>query len=94
MQKFVKPAAMNASSMITTTAKNVPKPALNVRKNAGKWHPELVNQQSMLVLFSLCDELGTNECRMLQYPEFALQGQRGKSRSSALPENRPGIQKR
>jgi hypothetical protein len=37
VQKFVKPAAMNARSMITTIAKNVPKPALNAQKNAGKW---------------------------------------------------------
>lgn len=41
----------------------------------------LVNQQSMLVLFSLCDVLGTTECSMMQYQEFAMQVQNGKSRN-------------
>ncbi|NKE07288.1 hypothetical protein GWK17_17720 [Bacillus selenatarsenatis] len=33
------------------------------------------------------ERLGTTECSMLQYQEFALQVQNGKSRSLALPES-------
>jgi hypothetical protein len=36
----VKLAAMNAKSMTMTIAKNVPKPASNAQKNAGKWYPD------------------------------------------------------
>jgi len=68
----VKLAAMNAKSMTMIIAKNVPKPALNAQKNAGKWHPK-PRGTSNPCWFFLCTK------RNWQWLKL---------RESALPENR------